>query len=314
MHWVFNDFHVRPDPDLIRIPFDPSPPVCGKHDDWLSNTRVRIWRPCSIFGITSVSIPPHIARLRKWAGYTSVNDLNPSFRTVWTLPSQIKHSTGIEESDNWAPNVRFVGLNSMMTRVIHSHQARNLRKLLNILAFYLVIQIWSHHRPALQALPFTESELLDGFYKLPATKALAPNGFPAIVWKAIAHDLTPILYKSLYDHYCRQNPLPPEHWSAGWLHLLAKPGKACNRPEALRPICLQHPVSKVVSGILTQRVMDSAYPQLRQLPLYAYLPGRSTADCLLLTSAHCRAVREACQQTRQNLDRHNLIGALLIAN
>ena len=155
--------------------------------------------------------------------------------------------------------------------------------------------------------------MLDGFYKLPATKALAPNGFPAIVWKAIAHDLTPILYKSLYDHYCRQNPLPPEHWSAGWLHLLAKPGKACNRPEALRPICLQHPVSKVVSGILTQRVMDSAYPQLRQLPLYAYLPGRSTADCLLLTSAHCRAVREACQQTRQNLDRHNLIGGLQVS-
>ena len=59
------------------------------------------------------------------------------------------------------------------------------------------------HRPALQALPFTESELLDGFCKLPATKALAPNGFPAIVWKAIAHDLTPLLYQSLHDHCCR---------------------------------------------------------------------------------------------------------------
>ena len=59
--------------------------------------------------------------------------------------------------------------------------------------------------------------------------------------------------------------------------------------------------------------MDSAFPQLRQLPLYAYLPGRSTADCLLLTSAHCRAVREACQQTRQNLDRHKLIGDLQVS-
>ena len=47
--------------------------------------------------------------------------------------------------------------------------------------------------------------------------------------------------------------------------------------------------------------------------MYAYLPGRSTADCLLLTSIHCRAVREACQQTRQNLDRHTLIGGLQIS-
>ena len=59
-------------------------------------------------------------------------------------------------------------------------------------------------RPALQALPFTETELLEGFCKLPATKAPAPNGVPAIVWRAIAHDVTPILYRSLHDHCCRQ--------------------------------------------------------------------------------------------------------------
>ena len=59
--------------------------------------------------------------------------------------------------------------------------------------------------------------------------------------------------------------------------------------------------------------MGSEFPQLRRLPLYVYLTGRSTTDCLLLTSAHCRAVREACQQTRQNLDRHNLIGGLQVS-
>ena len=59
--------------------------------------------------------------------------------------------------------------------------------------------------------------------------------------------------------------------------------------------------------------MDSEFPQLRRLPLYAYLTGRSTTDCLLLTSAHCRAVREACQQTRQNLDRRKLIGGLQVS-
>ena len=106
---------------------------------------------------------------------------------------------------------------------------------------------------------------------------------------------------------------PPEHWSAGWLHLLAKPGKACNKPSALRPICLQHPVNKVVSGLWIQQLFDHAFHKLRLLPLYAYLPGHSTTDCLLLASKHCRQVREACQNPSLNLDKHSLIGGIQVS-
>ena len=106
-------------------------------------------------------------------------------------------------------------------------------------------------RPALQ-VPFTVDELIAGLSRLPMTKALAPEGIPAIVWKEFAPALGPLISRSIENTWNSSDALPPEHWSAGWLHLLAKPGKACNKPSALRPICLQHPLNKVVSGILIQ--------------------------------------------------------------
>ena len=106
---------------------------------------------------------------------------------------------------------------------------------------------------------------------------------------------------------------PPEHWSVGWLYLLAKPGKTCNKPSALQPICLQHPVNKVVSGLLSQQILNYAFPKFRQFPRYVYLPGRSTIDYLLLGSQHCRQVREAYQISTMNLDKHSLIGGLQVS-
>ena len=106
---------------------------------------------------------------------------------------------------------------------------------------------------------------------------------------------------------------PPEHWSVGWLYLLAKPGKTCNKPSALQPICLQHPVNKVVSGLLNQQILNYAFPKFRQFPLYVYLPGRSTIDYLLLGSQHCRQVRETYQINTMNLDKYSLIGGLQVS-
>lgn len=101
-----------------------------------------------------------------------------------------------------------------------------------------------------------------------------------------------------------QSHLP--HWSAGWLHLLAKPGTTCNKPQALRPICLQHPINESILDILIIQIMRITYSILRGLPLYAYLPGRSTIDYLLFVSEHCRMVRVAYQSDQKNLDRFGL--------
>ena len=50
------------------------------------------------------------------------------------------------------------------------------------------------HPPPLQTLPFTEEDVQHELERLPITKALAPDGFPALIWKQFAPQLTPIIY------------------------------------------------------------------------------------------------------------------------
>ena len=45
--------------------------------------------------------------------------------------------------------------------------------------------------PAVQQLPFTEADVLQELQHLLVTKALAPDGFPALIWRHFAHVLTP---------------------------------------------------------------------------------------------------------------------------
>ena len=103
--------------------------------------------------------------------------------------------------------------------------------------------------PALNQLPFTEADVLHELQHLLVTKALAPDGFPALIWRHFASILTPVMFPCISHAWCQNQNLPPSHWSAGWLHLLAKPNKIPNQPAALRPICLQHPMHKVMSSI-----------------------------------------------------------------
>ena len=106
---------------------------------------------------------------------------------------------------------------------------------------------------------------------------------------------------------------PPAHWTTGWIFLLPKPNKTPSKPQALRPICLQHPVNKVFAGIQCRLILSQAYPILRQLPLYAYLPSRGTRDCLLIVASHCRQVRDTCSHFRSSPNAPGMQGGLQIS-
>ena len=47
--------------------------------------------------------------------------------------------------------------------------------------------------PALTYLPFTEADVFHELQHLPVTKALAPDGFPALIWRHFAEFLTPVV-------------------------------------------------------------------------------------------------------------------------
>ena len=90
----------------------------------------------------------------------------------------------------------------------------------------------------------------------------------------------------------------PDHWTTGWIHLLTKPNKSPSKPQALRPICLQHPVNKILAGIQCRQIVLQTYDRLRCLPLYAYLPHRGTRECLLIVAEHWRSVRMMCKDVK----------------
>ena len=164
----------------------------------------------------------------------------------------------------------------------------------------------------LNSIPFTQDQVAMGLSKLPATKALAPDGMPGLIWKVFAHDIAAVVYPAIECAWT-QSGIPPSRWATGWLHLLSKPNKPPNHPAALRPICLQHPVSKVLSGIHCEQVLDHALPSLCRVPLYAYLPHRGTQDCLLLTSEHCRQVKALCQHHKSDPLKSGLWGGLQVS-
>ena len=104
----------------------------------------------------------------------------------------------------------------------------------------------------------------------------------------------------------------PNHWTTGWIHLLTKPNKSPSKPQALRPICLQHPVNKILAGIQCRQIVLQTYDRLRCLPLYAYLPHRGTRECLLIVAEHCRSVRMMCKDVKAG-PQPKLLGGLQVS-
>ena len=167
--------------------------------------------------------------------------------------------------------------------------------------------------PALTHVPFIEDQIRTQLQRLPMTKALAPDGLPALIWRHFVADLAPFLWTDLEMFWCHDCSQPPAHWTTGWIHLLPKPLKPPNRPEALRPICLQHPMNKILTGLHCQLLRQIVLPQICRMPLYAYLPGRSAKDCLLINSDHCQQVRNLRQGHHKDAAPKDLWGGLQVS-
>ena len=150
----------------------------------------------------------------------------------------------------------------------------------------------------LTKFPFDRQDVFTKLLHLPSTKALAPDGLPALIWKHFAHDLVDPLMHQIHQVWLSRPIHLPVHWTTGWIHLLPKPNKSPSKPQALRPICLQHPVNKILAGIQCKQIIQQTFDRLRCLPLYAYLPHRGTRECLLIVAEHCRTVRMMCKEVK----------------
>ena len=86
---------------------------------------------------------------------------------------------------------------------------------------------------------------------------------------------------------CYQGRDPvPSNWLECYLAILPKPNKTTKRPERLRPLGIQD------TGMVRGRLYQQVESTLRQFPLYAYVPGRSTMDAVHRVVQHWRRVRD----------------------
>ena len=76
------------------------------------------------------------------------------------------------------------------------------------------------------------------------------------------------------------------------LALIPKPNKPAKRPENLRPLGLQDSGAKAFAKVLKGILLQEVGPKISALPLFAYLPGRSTDTAISRVAAHCRQVRD----------------------
>ena len=160
--------------------------------------------------------------------------------------------------------------------------------------------------PRLEALPFSVEALHAELQRLPIHKALTPTAVPAVMWRSHARLIAPILHQEVQDLWCRDKCRLPRRWIAGHLALLGKPSKPPTKPAHLRPICLQHPCSKTLSGAVTRQASEFITPIFSEVPCYAYLAHRSTSQCLMRVYEHCRVVRELCVKTREHSRTHKV--------
>ncbi|CAE7762323.1 Pol [Symbiodinium sp. CCMP2592] len=171
--------------------------------------------------------------------------------------------------------------------------------------------------PRLDELPFSADDLCAELRRLPVHKALTPTAVPAVMWRSQAQLIAPILHQELQHLWCRDKCRLPQRWIAGHLALLGKPSKPPTKPANLRPICLQHPCSKVLSGVVTRQASELITPMFSEVPCFAYLAHRSTSQCLLRVYEHCRLVRELCTRTREHnrtrKDKAALAGGVQVA-
>ena len=168
----------------------------------------------------------------------------------------------------------------------------------------------------LSQLPVTVQELEQGFARLPLTKALRPDVAPAGAWRVASESMAEQVYRQCQLSMCSEPCHIPQDWDKSRLCLLTKPQKSPSTPAALRPIALQHPITKVVTGILVTKVQEAKPDVHRPWPLYAYLPQRGTSDCLLTIFQRIREVRSSVQQHSKRTGRQSrakdLEGGLMV--
>ena len=122
--------------------------------------------------------------------------------------------------------------------------------------------------------PIEVPRLDEALSLLPVRKATPPHLAQLHLWHLGKDVLLPHLAT-----LCQQLWQSPQNfhqlWADAWIAWLAKPSKAPDQPENLRPISLTEGGGRIVVKALTLQLRPSLAEAMRSWPQYAYVPGRS---------------------------------------
>ncbi|CAE7220363.1 unnamed protein product [Symbiodinium sp. CCMP2592] len=139
-------------------------------------------------------------------------------------------------------------------------------------------------------------EVLAAMHRLQAGKAMPHKSAPAALWKHFSQEVAPILSAQFNLYLAPGTTSLPRSWCISDLILIPKPGKAMKTPGDLRPLSLLSLPAKALASVVASRLQEYVIRYLREVPQFAYVPGRTLAQALERVFAHCAAVRVALQQ------------------
>ncbi|CAE7225720.1 unnamed protein product [Symbiodinium sp. CCMP2592] len=120
-------------------------------------------------------------------------------------------------------------------------------------------------------------------------KAVPPGSAPTSAVRACSDMISTIAAPQAET--CLNGAETPSLWADCTLALIPKPHKSGKRPENLRPLGLQDTGAKAYAKVLKQLLLQEVSSTIAALPLFAYVPGKSTDTAISRVTAHCRQVR-----------------------
>ena len=147
------------------------------------------------------------------------------------------------------------------------------------------------------------SDVESAINSIPLRKSVDSRSAPGAAYRACADILTPAVVKVLNVMWGSSTICVPSLWSIAELLFLPKPGKNTYEVKDWRPIGLQNPLGKAVMHWIIQPVKFCVQSWSSQLPLFAYMNGRSTTQALQKVFRHCKQVRDICASHEDNLHR-----------
>ena len=143
------------------------------------------------------------------------------------------------------------------------------------------------HDPCL--VSFEVEEIESAIQSLP-NKAL-PTAFAAApLWRLCAHTAAQEIFLEL-QALLSASQVDVSRWHRAQVVLIPKPGKPLSDPASLRPISLLPPHAKILAKLVCDRLKPLVQQAAQNLPQFAYLPKRQTADALDRAMAHICAIR-----------------------